>query len=45
MKKLHKKVLYSVIRLYRDLISKKKIGHNGAAFRRMIQLEDKLKEY
>lgn len=45
MKKPHKKVLYTIIRLYRDLISKKKISHNGAAFRRMIQLEDKLKEY
>lgn len=45
MKKLHKKVLYSVIRMYRDLISKKKISHNGAAFRRMIELEDRIKKY
>ena len=45
MKKLHKKILYSIIRLYRDLISKKKISHNGAGFRRMIELEDKLKKY
>jgi hypothetical protein len=45
MKKLHKKILYSIIKLYRDLISKKKISHNGAGFRRMIELEDKLKKY
>ena len=45
MKKLHKKILYTIIRLYKDLISKKKISHNGAGFRRMIELEDKLKEY
>ena len=45
MKKLHKKILYSIIKLYRDLISKKKISHNGAGFRRMIELEDKIKKY
>ena len=45
MKKLHKKILYTIIRLYKDLISKKKISHNGAGFRRMIELEDKLKKY
>ena len=45
MKKLHKKILYSIIKLYRDLISNKKISHNGAGFRRMIELEDKLKKY
>ena len=44
MGKTHKKVLYTIIRLYRNLISQKRISHNGAAFRRMIQLEDKLKE-
>jgi len=45
MGKTHKKVLYTIIRLYRNLISQKKISHNGAGFRRMIALEDKLKEY
>ena len=45
MGKTHKKILYTIIGLYRNLISQKRISHNGAGFRRMIELEDKIKKY
>ena len=31
-----------VIKMYQDLIAKKRISHNGSGFRRMMELNNKL---
>jgi hypothetical protein len=31
-----------IVKLYQDLIAKKRISHNGAGFRRMVELNNRL---
>ena len=41
--KEHWNTLHSIIKVYQLLLDTKKIGYNGSAFRRMIELENRLK--